>query len=87
MISDKRKQLFDTVVFETRFVFADIYDILSEDQQEAIDKLGDSEMEQFIETNIRSWRKGFEAGIMYDWEATAEICFEEASRGLMNKEE
>ena len=66
-----RNKLIYTEIFETTFVFQDIYNESSDEFKKFIDSLSDTELAEFIEENLHYWKKGFEAGIMSNWDAVA----------------
>ena len=67
----KRTKLFNTILFETKFVFEDMYEYMDEEDKKKIDKMTDKQLDVFINNNLHSMIKGFEAGIMYDWDVVA----------------
>ncbi len=66
-----RDKLIYTEIFETTFVFQDIYNESSDEFKKFVDSLSDTELAEFIEENLHQWRKCFESGIMNDWDAVA----------------
>jgi hypothetical protein len=67
-----RNKLIYTEIFETTFVFLDIYNEASDDFKKYVDSLSDTDLGEFINENHHSWGKGFEAGIMSSWDAVAQ---------------
>ncbi len=66
-----RNKLIYTEIFETTFVFQDIYNESSDEFKKYIDSLSDTDLGEFINENHHSWGKGFEAGIMSNWDVVA----------------
>jgi hypothetical protein len=66
-----RNKLIYTEIFETTFVFLDIYNESNDDFKKFVDSLSDTELAEFIEENLHCWRKEFESGIMSNWDAVA----------------
>ena len=66
-----RNKLLFTEVWKTTFVFQDIYNESNDDFKKYVDSLNDSDLGEFINENHHTWRKGFEAGIMSNWDAVA----------------
>jgi len=66
-----RNKLIYTEIFETTFVFQDIYNESSDEFKKFIDSLTDTELAEFIEENLHCWKKCFESGIMNDWDVVA----------------
>jgi len=66
-----RNKLIYTEIFETTFVFQDIYNESNEEFKKYVDSLNDTDLGKFINENHHFWRKGFEAGIMSNWDAVA----------------
>ncbi len=66
-----RDKLIYTEIFETTFVFQDIYNESNDDFKKYVDSLSDTDLGEFINENHHSWGKGFEAGIMSNWDAVA----------------
>ena len=71
-----RNKLIYTEIFETTFVFQDIYNESSDDFKKFVDSLSDTELAEFIDENLHCWRKGFEAGIMSNWDVVARTVAE-----------
>ena len=67
-----RDKLLFTEVWSTTFVFQDIYNESNDDFKNYVDSLTDKELEEFINENHHSWGKGFEAGIMSNWDVVAQ---------------
>ena len=63
-----RSKLFMTEIWNTAFVFQDIYNESNEEFKNHVDSLTDSKLEEFIDENHHCWGKGFEAGIMTNWD-------------------
>ena len=61
-----------TEIWKTEFIFQDIYDEASKEFKDYVDSLSVTELAELIEENLHSWRKGFEAGIMSNWDAVAQ---------------
>jgi hypothetical protein len=68
----KRSELLITEIWETAFVFQDIYNESSAEFKKHVDSLSDTELEEFIVDNHHSWSKGFESGIMTNWDVVAQ---------------
>ena len=66
-----RNKLIYTEIFETTFVFQDIYNESNDEFKKFVDSLSDTELAEFIDENHHSWGKGFEAGIMSNWDVVA----------------
>ena len=66
-----RNKLLFTEVWKTTFVFQDIYNESKDDFKKYVDSLNDIDLGEFINENHHSWGKGFEAGIMGNWDAVA----------------
>ena len=71
-----RNKLIYTEIFETTFVFQDIYNESNYDFKKYIDSLSDTDLGEFIIENHHCWRKGFEAGIMSNWDTVARTVAE-----------
>ena len=67
-----REKLLYTEVWSTTFVFQDIYNEGDKEFKNYVDSLTDNELEEFINENHHSWGKGFEAGIMSNWDVVAQ---------------
>lgn len=67
----QRNELFMTEIWKTTFAFEDIYNESDDEFKKYVDSLSDTELQEFIEANLHSWRKGFEAGIMQSWDIVA----------------
>jgi len=67
-----RDELLYTEVWSTTFVFQDIYRESNDEFKKYVDSLTDNELEEFIKENHHSWSKGFDAGIMTNWEVVAQ---------------
>jgi len=67
-----RHKLIYTEIWETTFVFQDIYYESNEEFKKHVDSLTDTELEEFINENHHSWGKGFQAGIMSNWDVVAQ---------------
>ena len=61
------KKPFDIVIFQTKFIFEDVYEYMSEKDKKKIDNMTNKELNKFIENNLHDMEKIFESGIMYDW--------------------
>ncbi len=68
----KRSELLMTEIWETAFVFQDIYNESSDEFKKQVDSLTDTELEEFINENHHSWSKGFESGVMTNWDVVAQ---------------
>ncbi len=66
-----RNKLIYTEIWETTFAFQDIYNESSDEFKKFIDSLSDTELAEFIDENLYYWKKGFEAGIMSNWDVVA----------------
>lgn len=66
-----RHKLIYTEVWETTFAFQDIYNEAGNDFKKFVDSLSDTELAEFIDENLYYWRKGFESGIMSNWDVVA----------------
>ena len=71
-----RHKLIYTEIWETTFVFQDIYYESSDEFKKFVDSLSDTELAEFIDENLHFWRRGFEAGIMSNWDAVASTVAE-----------
>jgi len=67
-----RDKLLFTEVWSTTFVFQDIYNESNKEFKTHVDSLTDTELEEFINENHHSWSKGFESGIMSNWDVVAQ---------------
>jgi len=67
----KRSGLLMTEIWKTAFVFQDIYNESKEEFKKYVDSLSDSELADFIDENNHSWFKGFDSGIMTNWDIVA----------------
>ncbi len=79
-----RNKLIYTEIFETTFVFQDIYNESSDEFKKFIDSLTDSELAEFIDENLHCWKKGFEAGIMSNWDVVARTVAENTTLSKVN---
>ncbi len=68
----KRSELLMTEIWKTAFVFQDIYNESSDKFKKHVDSLTDSELADFIDENNHSWSKGFESGVMTNWDVVAQ---------------
>lgn len=66
-----RNKLFFTEIWSTTFLFQDIYNESTNKFKEYVDSLSDAELMEFIEANLKSWYKGFESGILANWDTVA----------------
>ena len=66
-----RTFLMDTEIWETKFIFEDIYNSMSDEQKTIIDNMTDEQLSKFIEDNEHLMYKGMDSGIMYDWDVVA----------------
>ena len=66
-----RNKLLFTEIWSTTFVFQDIYNESNEEFKKYVDSLNDTDLGKFINENHHSWGKGFEAGMMSNWDAVA----------------
>ena len=66
-----RVSLMNTEIWQTKFSFEDIYNCMDDEQKAIIDNMTDKELDDFITENEHSMEKGFESGIMYDWDVIA----------------
>ena len=71
-----RNKLIYTEIFETTFVFQDIYNESSVEFRKFVDSLSDTELSEFIEENLHQWKKCFESGIMSNWDIVARTVTE-----------
>ena len=78
----KRSELFMTEIWKTAFVFSDIYNESNEEFKKYVDSLTDTELEEFLEENLHSWGKGFDSGIMSNWDIVAQTV---ASNTILSK--
>jgi hypothetical protein len=67
-----RNKLLFTEIWSTTFVFQDIYNESSDEFKKYVDSLSDTDLGEFINENHHSWGKGFEAGMMSNWDAVAQ---------------
>ena len=81
-----REKLLFTEIWKTAFVFQDIYNESNGEFKNYVDSLTDSELEELIEENHHCWRKGFEAGIMSDWDVVAQTVARETNISTNKKE-
>ena len=79
-----RDKLIYTEIFETTFVFQDIYNESNDDFKKFVDSLSDTELAEFIDENLHCWKKGFEAGIMSNWDAVARTVAENTTLSKVN---
>ena len=79
-----RNKLIYTEIFETTFVFQDIYNESNGDFKKFVDSLTDCELEEFINENHHSWSKGFEAGIMSNWDTVARTVASDTTLSKVN---
>jgi len=79
-----RNKLIYTEIFETTFVFQDIYNESNDDFKKFVDSLTDSELAEFIDEHLHCWRKGFEAGIMSNWDIVARTVAENTTLSKVN---
>ncbi len=82
----KRSELLMTEIWKTAFVFQDIYNESNNEFKNYVDSLSDTELAEFINENHHSWRKGFEAGIMSDWDVVAQTVARETNISTNKKE-
>ena len=68
----KRSELLMTEIWKTAFVFEDIYNESNDEFKKHVDSLTDTEFEEFINENHHSWHKGFDSGIMTNWDVVAQ---------------
>ena len=61
-----------TEIWKTEFIFQDIYDEASKEFKDYVDSLPIEELAEFIDSNLQSWAKSFEAGIMSNWDVVAQ---------------
>ena len=52
-----RNKLIYTEIFETTFVFQDIYNESNDDFKKFVDSLSDTELAEFIDENLYCWKK------------------------------
>ncbi len=74
-----RTELFMTEIWKTAFVFQDIYNESNKDFKKHVDSLSDTELEEFIDENHHSWEKGFESGIMTNWDVVTQTVANDTS--------
>lgn len=79
-----RSKLFMTEIWETAFVFQDIYNESGEEFKNHVDSLSDTDLDVFIIENHHFWRKGFESGIMSNWDAVARTVAENTTLSKVN---
>ena len=79
-----RNKLIYTEIFETTFVFQDIYNEATDEFRKFADSLTDTELAEFIEDNLHCWKKGFEAGIMSNWGAVARTVASDTTLSKVN---
>lgn len=65
-------------VFETRIVAADVLTCAPHSVQKVVSLMSDNELEMFVDACARSWGKGFECGLMHEWQVVGEAAFEGA---------
>ncbi len=75
----KRSELLMTEIWKTAFVFQDIYNESSDEFKKHVDSLTDTELEEFINENHHSWGKGFESGIMTNWDVVSQTLANDTS--------
>ncbi len=78
----KRSKLLMTEIWKTAFVFQDIYNESNEEFKKYVDSLTDTELEEFVNENHHSWGKGFESGVMTNWNVVAQTV---ASNTIFSK--
>ncbi len=74
-----RDKLLFTEVWSTAFVFQDIYNESNKDFKKHVDSLTETELEEFIDENHHSWYKGFESGVMTNWDVVAQTVANDTS--------
>ncbi len=79
-----RNKLIYTEIFETTFVFQDIYNESNGDFKKFVDSLSDTELADLIEENLHQWKKCFEAGIMSNWDAVARTVASDTTLSKVN---
>ena len=79
-----REKLLYTEVWSTTFVFQDIYNESNDDFKKFVDSLSDTDLDEFIIENHHFWRKGFEAGIMSNWDTVARTVAENTTLSKVN---
>ena len=67
-------EVIDEEVWSTRFVVVDVLLSATGKDKEFIEKMTEQELREFINENLHSWKKGFEWGIMEDWDVVASTC-------------
>ena len=67
-------------------MFEDIYNESSTTFKMDVDLLNDTDLGEFINENHHSWGKGFEAGIMSNWDAVAQTVASETNISTNKKE-
>ena len=81
-----KSKLFNTEIWKTAFVFEDIYNESSTTFKKYVDSLSDTDLGEFINENHHAWGKGFESGIMSNWDAVAQTVASETNIPQNEKE-
>jgi hypothetical protein len=79
-----RNKLLFTEIWSTTFVFQDIYNESNEEFKKYVDSLNDTDLGKFINENHHSWGKGFEAGMMSNWDTVARTVAENTTLSKVN---
>lgn len=64
-------KIMGTEIWKTSFVFEDVYNEADDEFKKYVDSLSETDLQKFIDENLHSWRKGFESGIMQNWDEVA----------------
>jgi len=65
-------KIMETEIWKIAFVFQDIYNESRDEFKKHVDSLTDTELEEFVNENHHSWSKGFDSGIMTNWDVVAQ---------------
>ena len=66
-----RTKILSSEIWKTTFAFEDIYNEADDEFKKYVDTLSETDLQEFIDENLHSWRKGFESGIMQSWDIVA----------------
>lgn len=69
----KKDKIFSEVIWKTTFCFEDIYNNADDEFREKVNAMTTKELQKFFDKNLYGWEKGFESGIMFDWDSVADV--------------
>lgn len=69
----KKDKIFSEIIWEITFCFEDIYNNADDEFREKVDAMNTKQLQKFFDKNSHGWKKGFESGIMFDWDNVADV--------------